>query len=92
MVRFSLYNLFHYQEFIGGLQLEELHKLVTMAYSNEGCVELARALLQDPSQEMKHCLGVSATSVNQWILLKRMFAAGKDHFVSHKWVGLMLQS
>ena len=46
-----MYNLFHYQEFIVGLQLEELQKLVTAAYSNEGGVELARALLQDPPQD-----------------------------------------
>lgn len=39
------------QEFVSTLPLQDLQKLVTAAYCNEGGLELARALLCDPPQD-----------------------------------------
>jgi len=43
--------------------MEELRKLVTVAYNNEGGVELARELSQAPF----------ATNARTWILLRKCF-------------------
>ena len=39
------------QEFVSGLQVGQLQIPVTAAYNNEGGIEMAKALLQGPSQE-----------------------------------------
>lgn len=71
------------REFVGGLQLEQLQKnwLQRHVAMKEGlnwprhCYRILLKILE----EMKDYLGASAIIINQWTLLKRIFAAGKGH-------------